>query len=246
MISLPSFALILPLLLGVNCLAEEHRQGMWDWQLSLPCSRSRQWFTKLLVAIVLFCMAFALFSAFTLLLSIAMKHPTSGWDISYARLWYMAVKLLPLSIFMLACGAVVSLTIRNAAGAFFVSIGVVLFICWIPAMMLGGAGKIELDLTGVLRMLISRIWPFLALAGVMAWFGTWHFRFERLAGKRLLKACLAFILGIFFCSSIAWLAQEFEMMAPEVYSAYANLLLCAVLAVVACCVVIFGKRVRAR
>ncbi len=45
--------LILPIMIGASTIAPERESGVWEWALSLPVSRARQWGVKALVAIAL-------------------------------------------------------------------------------------------------------------------------------------------------------------------------------------------------
>lgn len=126
--------IVIPLVIGANAVAEERSLAMLDWQLSLPCSRSLQWFLKLGVGAAL-CLGLALFPPLLTGLFRSALGPFTDQPDRVRRFLELGLQnyVFVVSFLALACSALISTFMRRSYHAFFGGIALIaLLIYCIP------------------------------------------------------------------------------------------------------------------
>ena len=185
-------AFVLPMAIGASLAAEERNLGVWDWTLSLPGSRARQWAVKTGVGLALTALLAAL--------------PDFAWEkapygLSGELRKGAGLVFVPLLCF--AAGAFASTLVSRSYQAFFLAIPVV--------AVAVGAGRlgdpfgmlftipwryeklVEVGLNGMARF--YGILHIVAMAGLLIWLGYLNFRFDHFGKRRLVFQLVALVVG---------------------------------------------------
>ena len=198
----------LPLVLGAGLVAEERRLGMWDWQMSLPCGRGRQWLIKLaLPALLIGVICLAMLPAMHALLFGLLKNVDDIKAMSEG-IGHLTTKsvLLPGALLLLASAGLVSTFARQPYQAF---VGGALLTGWITYTMLPAPLTTWWMIVGDLSKYFPwmRLLPvlfFFALFLAVAWVGWRNFRFAPWGTAKRIGVIVLLGLGAHVA---AWLAS---------------------------------------
>ena len=207
-------AFVLPMAIGATLAAEERNAGVWDWGLSLPGSRKKQWFVKVAVGMSLTAvLAWGVLPLLDAVLYAALPHDgatmAGGAKRGLFHELHKGVGLLLLPMVLLASGAFASSLVSRPYRAFFLAIPIVVLAVGAGRLadmgaLLGvpwsGEELAENGLNGMARL--YAILHVVVTVGLLLWLAYLNFRFDHFRKRRLMLELATLVVVVTACCGL--------------------------------------------